>query len=313
MKFATVAVCLVSIALAAPARAASTAFLSSAGSGSSCTPAAPCVNMDTAISAAGAGGEVVCLDKFKYGSASAITASVTISCGDGLWDTSLPLVNVNTPAGSRVVIEGLVGDCLGLNCGTILNFNGQGALELRRVSIGNSGGTIAHALLFAPNGSASLTVSDSHFYDMPLSGIQIQPVSGGSANVYIRNTRFSRNQNGINANGSGSTGGITVNIVDSAVSGSSGNGITASTPGSGAPVTISVMNSQVSGNHNGLRVSGPSASGRGSAAIAVFGSQITANANGLSASALGQILTHGNNQLRFNTNDGAFTGNIGLQ
>jgi hypothetical protein len=40
---------------------------------------------------------------------------------------------------------------------------------------------------------------------------------------------------------------------------------------------------------------------------------ITANNNGLAIAGSGQILTYGDNQLRFNGNNGAFSGSAGLQ
>jgi hypothetical protein len=42
-------------------------------------------------------------------------------------------------------------------------------------------------------------------------------------------------------------------------------------------------------------------------------SLITANSNGVAPAGTGSILTHGNNQLQANSNDGVFSGNIGLQ
>src|SRR5437868_4382694 len=63
------------------------AYLSRTGSGTACTLASPCASMSSAITAAGAGGgEVICLDKSNYGSGVTITFSITISCGDGLWE-----------------------------------------------------------------------------------------------------------------------------------------------------------------------------------------------------------------------------------
>ena len=294
--------------MSSPASATSAAFLASTGTGTTCSQVAPCVSMDTAIGVAGVGGEVVCLDKFKYGSASNITTSVTISCGDGLWDTSLPFVNINTPANSKVVIEGLVGDCLGLTCSTIINFSGQGDLELRRVSIGHSGGSSAHGLLFAPNGPASLQISDSYFYDMPLSGVLVKPASGGSANVHIRNTHFARNQNGLFVDGNGSSIGINVNILGGASSGNTGNGFGAATSAGQAPVNMSIMNARISGNFaNGLGAAGAGAK------IMVGSSMITSNVNGVLTINSGQVLTYGNNQLQVNGSDGSFSGPLALR
>jgi hypothetical protein len=84
------------------------------------------------------------LDKGAYGGGVPINQPVfinqpvTISCGDGLWETSGGFVSVNMPAGSDVVIEGLVADGVGLS-GTqpsLMGIFGQGALHLRRARIG---------------------------------------------------------------------------------------------------------------------------------------------------------------------------------
>src|SRR5262249_17301609 len=91
--------------------AGGTAYLSHAGTGNA-SQAAPCNNIGVAVPTAGLNGEIICLDKGNYGGAT-ITQSVTISCGDGLWEAPGGGVGVNTPAGSDVVIEGLVMDEVG--------------------------------------------------------------------------------------------------------------------------------------------------------------------------------------------------------
>jgi hypothetical protein len=113
------AICALAFAAAAtPASAGNYGFLSSNGTGSACTQAAPCGAMPTALSAAGASGEVICLDKGAYGGVTN-SQSVTISCGDGWWEAVAGQVTINAPAGSDVVIEGLVLDGLGSNASNI--------------------------------------------------------------------------------------------------------------------------------------------------------------------------------------------------
>src|SRR5437879_5214735 len=51
---------------ATPASAGSAAYLSHAGSGSTCSQGAPCITMATALVAAGLNGEVICLVKGNY-------------------------------------------------------------------------------------------------------------------------------------------------------------------------------------------------------------------------------------------------------
>jgi hypothetical protein len=288
------------------------AYLSHTGSSGPCTLAAPCNSMSLALTAAGVGGEVICLDKGSYGQGN-ISQSVTISCGDGFWETPAVTINITTPAGADVVIEGLVSDGLG-SSGTTMSFTGQGSLRLRRVRIGNDSGSVAHGLNFVPSGGATLNVSDSIFYNNGGSGINVRPTGSGYANVHIRNTKFERNANGLFVDGSASSIGINVNISESMAVENQGNGIGAYSPAGGAPVTVSVKDSHISGNlTNGIGALGATASGAGSVMIAVGNSMITANVNGVSTGGAAQIRTHGNNQLLTNSNNGVFTSNVGLQ
>lgn len=176
-----------------PASAVTEAYLKSTGSGSACTLAAPCASMVSAIAAAGAGGEVICLDKGAYSSNVTfnISQSVTISCGDGLWEAPHGEVDINTPAGADVVIEGLVIDAETSGCCSI-RFVGQGNLTLRRIRSGNMIGANSHGLQFGPNGPATRQVSDSVFYKNGGSGILIAPSAGGT-NAVITNTIVTRN------------------------------------------------------------------------------------------------------------------------
>ena len=169
-------------------------------------------------------------------------------------------------------------------------------------------------LEFTPSGGATLHVSDSIFYNLAGPGILVRPAGSGYANAHIRNTRFERNANGLFADGSGSSIGINVNISESMAVENQGNGIGAYSPAGAAPVTVSVKDSHISGNlTNGLGVLAATASGAGSAVIAVGSTMITANVNGVAPAGAGQIRSHGNNQVQFNGNNGAFTSNVGLQ
>jgi hypothetical protein len=302
-------ICALTLAAAAtPASAGLTTYLSRTGSGSMCTLAAPCADISAAISAAGFAGEVICLDRFNYGSLVTITQTVTISCGDGLWEAPAGTITISTPAGSDVVIEGLVTDGNGSG-GNIITMNGQGALHLRRVRVGNVGGIHpSHGLNFAPNGSATLHMIESVFYNLTGSAVLIKPQSGGSANVHMRNVRFEHNVQGLFADGTNGT--INVNMAESAAVENQQNGIGAFSPGS-ASVTVSVTTSQITGNlTNGI---GALATGAGSVAVKIGNSQITGNVNGLATGGSGQILTLGGNQLHSNLSAGAFTGNIPTQ
>jgi hypothetical protein len=299
-------------AAAATSATGATVYVARTGGGGACTYAAPCATMATALPLAGANGEVICLDRGNYGGAST-THAVTISCGDGLWEASTAAILINPPAGADVVIEGLVTDSNGAPGNTVV-VDGAGTLHLHRVRIGNTPGASSNGIIFRPNGGGTLHVSDSVFYNNGGAGILVRPTGSGYANVHVRNVKFERNGNGIFADGSGSTVGINVNVTASVFAENLGNGIGAFSTAGQAGITVSVKDSQITGNlTNGLGALGAAASGAGSATIEIGSSMISANVNGLAASGAGQIRTFGNNQLRLNGNNGAFTGSVGLQ
>ena len=284
------------LALAAPATPASaaTAYLSLTGSGSICSIAAPCNDMGPALAVAGPNGEIICLDKGNYGGPG-IAQSVTISCGDGLWEA---LANPVTIFKGEVVIEGLVVDLQG-GGGTGLSLV-QGTLHLRRVRIGNSSGNGSHGLLFEPNGPATLHISDSVFYNNGGAGIYIKPASGVLADVYINRTQIEKNGFGITADGS--SGGLIGGVVrDSVVSGNPNNGIT--TYSTGTSITLVIQNSTIAGNGYGLAAAGPQG--------AMFVTRSAINYNG--AGVFGAIYSYGDNSLLANGADGAFAATIGLR
>jgi hypothetical protein len=291
--------------IATPA-SAGIAYLARAGSGTTCTLAAPCNSMNGAISAAGAAGEVICLDKGKFGAAF-ITQSVTISCGDDLWEVLAEVVSIfNLPAGSSVSIEGLVMDGNG-SIGTAFTFNGEGDLRLHRVRIGNNPGANSDGLLFAPSGRAWLHVSDSIFYNNGTNsggGIVIKPQSGGSAQVELERVTVNSNAFGIAADGAESTAAISMTIADSTTAGNSQDGILATTPSGGAPIGIYIKNTKSVNNAFGIRSIGPNVT------VRVDGSSIIGNTTDLSFSSGGALLTFGNNAVRTSGSDGAFSGPV---
>lgn len=298
------------VALVTPASAGSFAYLSHTGGGSTCTMAAPCADIGIAIGIAGPNGEVICLDKGSYLSAN-ISYSITISCGDGLWDGGA--LAVNTPAGSDVVIEGFVNDSRSGGGGRLF-FQGQGSLHLHRVRIGGgSGAMVSHGLNFTPNGPATLQVSDSVFYSNGIvggtsisAGINIKPAPGATADVAIVRSKFDHNRFGIIADGTG--GGIIRGIVsDSFFANNTNNAITVSTTSSS--VVLTVDNTKITGNAYGLVAGGGSNAG-----MLVRRSTINSNATGLYTTNGAVIYSYRDNSVNGNfTTDGAFTGAVNTQ
>jgi hypothetical protein len=276
-------ICALALAAAAtPASASgSLAFVSRTGGGSTCSFAAPCLAMNAALTVAGVNGEVICLDKGPYGMAS-ILQSVTISCGDGLWEAPGTFIEINTPAGADVVIEGLVIDNVGISS-TAIGMSGQGALHLRRVRVGNNTGSTSHGLSFTPNGPAALHLTDSVFYNNGGSGVLIKPTGSASVRAVISHTAFENNNLGITIDGTSSTGRTVVEINDSVVAGNSVNGITVNKAG-----TL-INRTAVEGNAGNGILAGPGA------LIHLNASTAATNALGGLAYNGGQIFSYQNN------------------
>jgi hypothetical protein len=329
------AICALAFAAAATPASAQIAFLSNTGSGTACTQAAPCVSMNDAISVAGASGEVICLNKGYYSFDVTISQSVTISCGEGWWESPDGIVTITTPADTdEVVIEGLVLDEIG-TVGPGISMTGQGVLDLRHVRIGNSVATNSHGLNFIPSGPAVLHVTDSVFYNNGGSGVLIQPSSGACA-AYVTNTVIHANGSGGGLNGgiyivpaAGATAKVSISnsqingnyygiigdgrqdgvihaaIKDSVVSGNTDNGITVLS--SGTSVVFTIDQTEVLGNLAGLYAGGSNAG------ILARNTTVFENTIGLDTSGGGALYTYGNNSVNGNVTNGAFTGTAGLQ
>jgi hypothetical protein len=96
-------------------------------------------------------------------------------------------------------------------------------------------------------------------------------------------------------------------IADSMVGGNSQDGIIATTPGGGAPIGVYVKNTKSVNNAIGIRSIGPNVT------VRVDGSGVIGNGTGFAALSGGALLTFGNNAVRANGTDGAFSGPVGLQ
>lgn len=306
------ALAIASASPATEAAAASAAYVSRTGTATTvCAVTAPCGTMGNAAGAAGAGGVVFCLDKGAYGLVN-ITFSISIFCGDGLWEApgaQMTITLANTT--DKVILEGVTSDGVTLSGATII-FNGKGSLELRNARLGNGAGSSSDLLSFTPTGGSSLLVTDSFFYDAPGSaGILIKPQNSSAyANAHIRGTKFSRNLDGVVADGSLTSVGVNVNIDDSATNDNVGNGFRAIGAIAPAFTTISVRNTQISGNlTNGVLATGAQG------VIELHNCMFTANFNAVQTLTGGIVRSYGTNEVSLNGNNNAFgfTGSVALQ
>ena len=87
----------------------------------------------------------------------------------------------------------------------------------------------ASAISFMPVGGSELYISDSVISDNrgATGGILIKPTGSGYANVVLDNVNVENNRFGVQVDGTGSTAGVNVALVNSVVSGNSGNGVAA--------------------------------------------------------------------------------------
>ena len=205
-----------------------------------CSRTAPCKTYAGAISKTASGGEISTLDPGGYGGLT-ITKSITLS-GDGTLASVLvsgtPGITVNAGASDVIIIRNL--SINGIGAGTHgINFVAGGSLHVENVKIY---GFNNNGIMFAPNGAASLFVSETSIRDNVGIGIAIQPTGGGGyANATIDRATVQANGQGIRAED-----GSTVVISKTIASGNLGNGFTAA--GASRSVDMSITDSVASNN-----------------------------------------------------------------
>ena len=281
-----------------------------ANTSTQCARANPCKSMTTALTVTADGGTLSCLDATLTFGAVIFTQSVTIDCsGSEIFAES---------AGDGVLVSGpgIIVALRGLRIYTATGFNGNDGVNVvagANVLIENCKiyGFTADGIRFAPTGAGSLTVVDSTIYNNGSGstggGIIINPQSSGSAQVTLDRVTLTKNVFGIVADGTGSSGGINMTIVDSVTNRNAQDGIIATTPSGGAPIGVMVKNTKSVVNGYGIRSFGPGVTVRAS------GSAVIGNGTGLSFGSGGALLTFGNNEVQANGANGAFSGSAPLQ
>ena len=307
---------LVPLLHAAPAQALNNkSWVSSTGSGSTCTRALPCGNLQTAHDQTNAGGEIGVIDAADYGAlviskaisiiAEGVDATV-ISAGAG---SAAIAFSSSTPPTDVVTLQGLVIDGLGTG-GIGISYAYGPALVVKNCVIRNFKNSNGAGIFAQPNVAGKLTVTDTLLVNngtgLTGAGIVLKPQSGGSVQALFERVTAVSNSFGILADGNGS---ISVRGVvrNSAIANNVHNGITASSSGGGSAI-LSVENTTVSGNDFGLVASGASSG------VLVGQSSIVLNNTGLFTANGGVLLSYKNNSLNANTtSDGTFTGPVGQQ
>jgi hypothetical protein len=271
-----------------------------------CSRTAPCKTFAGAISKTAAGGEINCIDPGGFGAVT-ITKSMAIKCDwleAGILVSGTNGVIVNG-AGIVVYLSGLDFEGLGApGSGASPGLYGinflQGA-ELHVVNCvirGFQGSTQGYGINFVPGttaGTSFLSVTDTIIENNGSAtsggGILIQPGAGVTAKAVISRTHIANNRLGIRADGTGSTGGVSVAIADSVLSNNVQAGATSFTPAGGAPTAVQINRTTVANNGTGINANG-------AAAILRIGSSVvTGNTAGNAIQNGATMTSFGNNQM----------------
>jgi hypothetical protein len=310
-RFAGLIVALASCVIAGPALALNDhSWVSSTGTGTACTRAAPCASMATAHDVTNASGVISILDpggSDVYGftikksltiRAEGIDGGATAIATGGVW------IVVEAGPSDQVVLEGLH-----LSGGGIRYVSG-GQLHVVKCVITNGNVPGTAGIRFQPSSAGRLSVTDTvitNFGSGTGGGILVNPQFDGTAQVALERVTVNGNAFGIAADGTASTGGINMTIADSMAAGNSQDGIIAVTQSGGAPIGVYVKNTKSANNAIGIRSIGPTVT------VRVDGSSVIGNSTGLSFSGGGILATYGNNAVNANGINGAFSGSIPLQ
>jgi hypothetical protein len=284
-------------------------WVSATGMGANCTRALPCASFETAEGATQAGGVISVLDSGDFGPLQ-LTKPLTIRA-DGA-DGGL----VNLAGNFGIVIVGAPSDVFtleGLHLdGGGITFASGARLHILRCVIANvflNG--VVNGILFQPNSPARLDVTDTVLINNGTgssgAGILIKPRPGGTAQANLDRVSAQGNVFGVAADGSDSTGGINMTIKNSTLAGNVNDGLVATTASGKAPIGVLLSHTASINNGFGVRSIGPNVT------VRVNSSEIAGNGTGLSSLSGGALLTFGNNAVRANGTDGAFSGSLVLQ
>jgi hypothetical protein len=249
------------------------------------------------------------LDPGGFG-ALVITKAITIAA-EGAGEAGVLVIGTNgitVSAGSSdtVILRGLQldGGPVGSGSPSGVSFLSGRTLEIQNCSIRNFGGASSggYGIFFAPSTASSLFVSDtvvtSNGAGTVGGGIFIQPTAGGSARASIVRVNLVNNLFGIRADGTGSTGTISVSVSDSAIAENTNSGMTAFSPPGGATTRMEIFRSVSSNNGTGLYANGAAAS------MLIGYSSVTGNSNGVVLMNSAIISSLCNNMIANNTTPG---------
>jgi hypothetical protein len=280
-----------------------------------CSRTAACKTFAGAISKTAPGGEISVLDPGGFGVVT-ITKSISLTndgAGEaGILASGTNAIIVNAAASDVINLRGIIIDggplaTPGLNG---IRFLAGKALHIQNCVIKNFAGAApsGFGIQVASSGVSQLFVTDTVISNNGSGanggGILIQPTGLGSAKVFLQRVTLEGNVLGVKVDGTGSTGtgGNSLFVRDSVVSGNSQTGISVTVPVGGQGSNIFVDRTAVVGNGTiGILANG-AATG-----ILVSNSTVTLNGTGIATQSGGSVFSYKNNNLNNNGTDGTFT------
>jgi hypothetical protein len=241
-----------------------------------------------------------------------ITKSITIECSNSIiWGINISGFGITVTL-RNLVLNGFQNGNTG---GVGINFANGNALIVDHCTIENFdtnttlnvGGPGIGIKIAPPDGTPmSVHILDSVISGNGLSqsggGIVVQPTGTGSARVLIERSKVVNNTYGIFANGTGSTGLVSVQVHDTVVSNSKFSGISSFASAGHSIVSIVVdHSSSLLNGANGILSQG------GNAFVFLSESTVMSNVTGLNPVSGGAIFSYQNNRLTGNVTDGAPT------
>ncbi len=237
-------------------------------------------------------GEITVLDPGSYGPV-LIKKSISI-VNDGVGEASIAVtdastgITINAPPGGYVNLRGLTIQGVGVG-GNGLTFNTGFSLTMTNCVIRNLTG---FGIVFQPNASSNLSVSNTLVADNGQTAIIVQPSGAGTVKtVFNRVEVYNNSTVGIWLIGNFSTGTIKGTVADSMAGNNGGAGFAVSSTSGKAATSLMVVRSETANNGAGISVDGSPA------VLRIGQSTVTGNGASWSAPNGGGLRSYGDNNI----------------
>ena len=239
-------------------------------------------------------GELTVLDPGGYGPVT-ITKSISI-VNDGVGEASIQVsgggtgITVNAPAGAGYVnLRGITIQGVGLGGGTGLFFGSGFALTITNCVVRNH---TNDGIVYAPNGSSSLSVSNTLLADNGRNGIIVQTESSGIVKAVLDRVQAVNNSSsGIFVASSSAMVKLNATLVDSVAANNGGVGILVVTATPSSATSLTVVRSVTANNATGL------SSQLTNSTLRVGQSTVTGNTTSWLAQSSGVLQSYGDNNI----------------